>query len=149
MPCFIYFKCSSCHGIIANGYEPFRKKYVCLNCNLCWKEKYDKYIKEYMELKDGYTKVVPLKIFDHNGARCKKCDQKPELVGDKFRSPKQNDIKEWNKIKKLSERDKKKLFADYCPKDSIKNRNNAKNYAKPSITMSTNQLVEEMYGIIP
>ena len=110
-----------------NSNTDFRIRYLCLHCNKCWKEKYDKYTKklssfrvqlkrisdsEYSELK-SIGKQVKKYSMDYK-KRCT-CGYVPIVIGDKFRPPKQTDKKAWEKIKNLSEYDKNKLLGYFCP----------------------------------
>jgi hypothetical protein len=150
-----------------NSLIDYRKRYLCLECNRCWKEKHDKYTQA---MADSYNRnnnyesmyiltkheMIDLKKFNKENktrvknyenqeiyARCK-CGNIPICIGEKFRPPKQNDKKAWNKIKELSDDEKDQLLSSYCPFQSNHKRNTIK-YDK-NINKSIYDIIIMKYG---
>jgi len=160
--CFTFYQRSSCQHILPTSHYAFRQKYVCLSCNLCWKEKNDKYREEYIYSRYNWNNPIKSAVisfrqpgwltdYEHKkhdyktDASCRKCHGEPIKVGNKFRAPKQNDIKAWNKIKELDSKEQKKLFADYCPYDSGHKRNYRQSFYNYTRGNTTYEIVEKMY----
>lgn len=122
--CKLFNDWSSCHSSSISTTK-FRNRFVCLTCNLCWKEKYDKYRKLMSCYKDDlhkYCQRFDKKIYFEseeirpigNCSKCRKCGKDAISVGDKFRPPKKSDTKSWNRCAEQ----KVMLFENYCPYDS-------------------------------
>ena len=74
--------------------EPFRKRYVCLKCKRCYK---DKYTRDYTKIHYDLPEIMSGSGNGSGNAKCSQCGENGIEIGDKFRPPKKNS-KEWNTL---------------------------------------------------
>jgi hypothetical protein len=140
-----------------NSMFDFRTRYLCLECNSCWKDKYDKYAKYISQLLSNdiinelfssseATELINLKKNIYFESRCK-CGSIPIKIGEKFRPPKKKDKQAWTKIKNMTDEEKKNLFSSYCPYYATRTKPSLKNFRDKNIITDSDAL-KNKYDII-
>ena len=122
--CLCGKKCHACSFGCCDDSGPFRRKYVCLKCKRCWKDKYSR---------DYIHPAPPVPPAHSEPSRCSNCGKEGSLIGDKFRPPKKHS-KEWDKLDLADN-----IFDYYyeCEDSNRKNRRNQQ-YEKKNVIIGFN-----------
>lgn len=141
------------------GLLEYRNRFVCFKCRRCWKSKFDKWYVAHMQNstinvfdRNTLSVIVPDELSDSDiknresyrkyyGTRCSGCGQTPMTVYEKFRPPRQSNIKSWNALESNLD-----VLTRYCPESEKKD---AINYQLYHSVCLAKQYHQAFYNITP